>query len=76
MFLFVCLQCGGLNSGPHACKPHSERQRSRVFFLFVDDRLNTNTSIIIYTCKYIQMFPKVGLLKETKGGGKEKNARE
>jgi hypothetical protein len=38
----------------------------------VDDRPNTNTSIITYTYKYIQnIFPKVGLLEETKGGRKE-----
>jgi hypothetical protein len=33
----------------------------------------TNTSLTLYTCKYIlNIFPKVGLLKETKEGGKEK----
>jgi hypothetical protein len=44
----------------------------------VEDRYNKNTSIIIYTYEYIQdMFPKVGLLEETKGGEKdEKNDRE
>jgi hypothetical protein len=43
----------------------------------VEDRANTNTSIIIYTYKYIQnMFPKVGILEETNGGRKEeKNDR-
>jgi hypothetical protein len=37
----------------------------------MEDRPNTNISVIIHTYKYIQnMFPKVGLL-ETKGEGKE-----
>jgi hypothetical protein len=38
----------------------------------VEDRPNASTNIIIYSYKYIQnVFPKVGLLEETKGGGKE-----
>jgi hypothetical protein len=38
----------------------------------VGDRSNTNTSIITYTYKCIQnIFPKVGLLEETKGERKE-----
>jgi hypothetical protein len=33
---------------------------------------STNTSIIIYTYKYIQnMYPEVRLVEETKGGAKE-----
>jgi hypothetical protein len=40
----------------------------------VEDRSNTNTSIIIHTYKYIEnMFPKVGLLEEKKGGRKEES---
>jgi hypothetical protein len=43
----------------------------------VEDKSNTNTSIIIYTFKCIQnMFPKVRLLEATKGGGKEENNDE
>jgi hypothetical protein len=47
------------------------------FLSYVENRSNTNTSINIYTFKYIQnLFPKVGLLEETKRGGKEeKNDR-
>jgi hypothetical protein len=42
------------------------------FLSYVEDRPTTNTSIIIYTYKYIQnMFLKVGLLEETKREGKE-----
>jgi hypothetical protein len=38
-------------------------------------RPNTNTSNIVYAQKYIQsMYPKVGLVEETKGGGKGKKA--
>jgi hypothetical protein len=38
----------------------------------VEYRPNTNISNIIYTKKYIQnMYPKVGLVQKTKGGGKE-----
>jgi hypothetical protein len=39
---------------------------------------NTNANITIYTHKYMgNMFPKVELLEETEGGGKEeKNDRE
>jgi hypothetical protein len=44
----------------------------------MEDRSNTSTSIIRYTYKYIwNMFSKVRLLKETKGGGnEEKNDKE
>jgi hypothetical protein len=43
------------------------------FLSYVEDRSNKNTSIITYA----YMFPKVGLLKETIGGGKrEKNNRD
>jgi hypothetical protein len=43
----------------------------------VEDGSNTNISVVIHTYKYIQnMFPKVGLLEETKGGGKEESDRE
>jgi hypothetical protein len=39
--------------------------------LYVKYRLNTNISSIIYTFKYTQnMYPKVGLVEGTKGGGK------
>jgi hypothetical protein len=38
----------------------------------VEYRLNANTSNIIYTYTYIQnISPKVGLVEEAKGGGKE-----
>jgi hypothetical protein len=38
----------------------------------MEDRSNTYTSIIISAYKYKQnMFQKVGLLKKTKGRGKE-----
>jgi hypothetical protein len=38
----------------------------------VEYKPNTNISNIIYTYKYIQnMYPKVGLVVETKEGGKE-----
>jgi hypothetical protein len=41
------------------------------FFPFVEDSPNTNTSIIMYTYNYIQnLFPKVKLLDDFKGGGK------
>jgi hypothetical protein len=45
---------------------------------YAEDRTNTNANIIMYTYKYIQnMFPKVGLLEDTKGRGKqEKNDSE
>jgi hypothetical protein len=45
---------------------------------YVEDRSNTNTSVIIFTYKHTQnIFPKVELLQETKGVGKEdKNDRE
>jgi hypothetical protein len=47
------------------------------FHSYVEDKSNTNTSIITATYEYIQnIFPKVGLWEETKGGGKEeKNDR-
>jgi hypothetical protein len=58
----------------------SQVQKDKItcFLSYVENRSNTSTSIIIYTCKNIQnMFPKVGLLEETKGGGKEeKNDRK
>jgi hypothetical protein len=42
------------------------------FLSYMENKSNTNTSIIIYTYKYIQnTFPKVGLLEKTKGKGKE-----
>jgi hypothetical protein len=42
------------------------------FLSYVEYRPNTNTSNIICTYKYIQnMYPKVGLLEETKRGRKE-----
>jgi hypothetical protein len=48
------------------------KTKAACFLSYVEDRSNTNTSFIIYTFKYIQnMFPKVELLEETKGGGKE-----
>jgi hypothetical protein len=41
----------------------------------VEDRSNTNTSIIVHIYTYIQnMFPEVGLLEETKGGEKEEKS--
>jgi hypothetical protein len=51
----------------------SQVQKDKVHVVsHVWERANTNTSIIIYTYKHIQnMFVKVGLLEETKGGGKE-----
>jgi hypothetical protein len=40
----------------------------------VEYRPITNIRNIIYTCKYIQnIYPKVELAEETKGGGKEGN---
>jgi hypothetical protein len=43
------------------------------FLSYAEDRSNTNTSII-YACKCIQgIFPKVGLLEETKERGNEEN---
>jgi hypothetical protein len=37
----------------------------------MEDKSNTNTSIIINTYKYIQhMLPKVGMLEEMTGGRK------
>jgi hypothetical protein len=43
------------------------------FVLYFENRSNRNTSIIIPTYKYIQIiFPKVVLLKETKGEGRKK----
>jgi hypothetical protein len=40
----------------------------------VEYRYNTNISNITYTHIFIQnMYPKVGLVEETKGGGKEEN---
>jgi hypothetical protein len=43
----------------------------------VEDRSNTNASIIVCTYKYRQnMFPKVELLEETEGGGKEERMIE
>jgi hypothetical protein len=39
----------------------------------VEYRPNTNISNIIYAWKYVQsMYPKVGMVKEMKGGGKER----
>jgi hypothetical protein len=39
----------------------------------VEYRSNKNTSNIIYTYKYTQnMYPKVGLVEETKKGGVER----
>jgi hypothetical protein len=41
------------------------------FLSYVEYKPNTNTNNI-YAYKYIQnMYPKVGLIEETKGGGKE-----
>jgi hypothetical protein len=45
------------------------------FLSYMENKSNTNTSIIIYTYKYIQnTFPKVGLLEKTKGKGKEEKS--
>jgi hypothetical protein len=57
-------------------KPGSEKDNMSC--IYAKDRSNTNTSSIIYTNKYVQnMFPKVRLLEDTKGGGKEEdNDRE
>jgi hypothetical protein len=42
------------------------------FLSCVENRSNTNINIIMCTYKYTQnMFPKVGLLEETRGGGKD-----
>jgi hypothetical protein len=43
------------------------------FLSYVENRLNTNISIMFYTYKYIEnMPPKVGLLQETKEEEKKK----
>jgi hypothetical protein len=48
------------------------KQKFACFLSYVENSPNTNTTIIIYTYKYIQnVFPKVGLLGETRGRGKE-----
>jgi hypothetical protein len=45
-----------------------QKDNGCMFFSYVEDRSNTDTSIIIHICKYVQnMFPKVGFLKETRG---------
>jgi hypothetical protein len=48
------------------------KPKASCFLSYVEDRPSTNTNNIIYTYKYIQtMYPKGGLVAETKGGGKE-----
>jgi hypothetical protein len=48
------------------------KSKDTCFLSSVEDRCNINISIIIYTYKHIlNIFPKVGLLEETKEGGKE-----
>jgi hypothetical protein len=38
----------------------------------VEYRHYTNTNNIVYTYKYVQnLYPKLGLVEEAKGGGKE-----
>jgi hypothetical protein len=50
----------------------SRKPKAACFLSYVEYRLNKNTNNIIYTYKYTQnMYPKVGLVEETKGGGKE-----
>jgi hypothetical protein len=48
------------------------KPKASCFLSYVEYKPNTNRNNIIYTYKYIQnMYPKVGLIVETKGGGKE-----
>jgi hypothetical protein len=48
------------------------KPKAEYFLSYVGYKPNTNTSVVIYTYKYIQkMYPKVGLVEETKIGGKE-----
>jgi hypothetical protein len=43
------------------------------FLSYVKNRSNTNTSIIMYTYRYIQnKFPKAGLLEENRGRKKRR----
>jgi hypothetical protein len=50
------------------------RTKVTCFLSYVEDRYNTNASLTLNLYKYIHnMFPKVGLLEETKGEGKERN---
>jgi hypothetical protein len=47
------------------------------FLLYLEHRSVTNTSVSIYTYKYIQnMFLKVEMLEEARGGGKVGNDRK
>jgi hypothetical protein len=48
------------------------KTQATCFLSYMEDRSNTNISIIIYTYKYVwNMFSKLELLEETMGGGKE-----
>jgi hypothetical protein len=49
------------------------KPKATCFLSYVEYRPNTNISTIIYTFKNIQnMYPKGGLVEETKGRGKER----
>jgi hypothetical protein len=51
-----------------------QKPKATCFLSYVEYRPITNIRNIIYTCKYIQnIYPKVELAEETKGGGKEGN---
>jgi hypothetical protein len=73
--IFCSLQVNGRNWRTSSYMKLSRFKKTKVecFLSYVEDRPNAkNTSIIIYTCKYIQnMFTKVELLEETNRGGKE-----
>jgi hypothetical protein len=51
----------------------SQVQKAKSCFLsYVEYRPNANTNSTVHTYKYVQsMYPKVGLLEETKRGKKE-----
>jgi hypothetical protein len=46
--------------------------KSTCFLSYVEYRPNTNLSNVTYTYRYIQnMYPQVGVIEETKGGGRK-----
>jgi hypothetical protein len=50
-----------------------QKAKSHISLSYVEYRPNTNTNNFTYACKYLQnMYPKVELVEETKGRGKER----
>jgi hypothetical protein len=70
---FCCLQVNGWNWRTWYWLVKIRKTKATCYLSYVENRSNTNISIIMFICKYTQnMFPKVELLEETKEGEKKR----